>query len=221
MKKFGFILLLSVLAVVSFSSVAYARIGVGVANGKITVTEKLKPGIIYNLPPFTVVNTGDVESDYQVAVTYNEKQPQLKPKESWFIFSPKDFHLKPGKVQVVDVKLNLPVSVEPGNYYAYLEAHPLKKAHVGNTSINIAAASKLYFTIVPANIFAAIFYKIASFWTIYSPWPQITLFIVALIVAAFLAKRFLNIQIGVKQKPNESLSRRERLQRNDSHKTDE
>lgn len=196
MKKYLF-LLFFIFAL--FPTAAFARIGVGVATGKIVVTQKLKPGIIYNLPPFTVLNTGDVPSDYEVAVTYFEKQFQLKPPNDWFIFSPRTFHLDPGKVQVVTIKINLPIATTPGDYFGFLEAHPIQKSKMGQTTIGIAAATKLYFTIVPANIFQAIYYKITSFWTIYSPWPQGALVLLLVVLAILLARKHLNIQIGVKK----------------------
>ena len=117
--------------------VAFARIGVGVGTGKIVVDQKLKPGIIYQLPPLTVVNTGDETSEYGVGISYFQNQKQLMPDESWFIFSPETFHLDPGKVQVVDIKLNLPVNAKPGDYFAYLEGHPAKKVKSGATSIGV------------------------------------------------------------------------------------
>jgi hypothetical protein len=179
---------------------ALARIGVGVATGKIIVQEKLKPGIIYHLPPLTVVNTGDVPSDYAVTTSYFQNQPQLEPPVGWFIFTPDQFHLNPGKVQVVDIKLNLPINAKPGDYYAFLEAHPIQKAKAGVTVIGIAAAAKLYFTIVPANIFQAIYYKITSFWQLYSPWTNYAAGVVAIIIIVLLIKNFLNVEINLKKK---------------------
>jgi len=176
----------------------FANIGVGVGTGKIQIEDKLKPGIIYNLPPLTVVNTGDEPSDYEAAISYHEKQPQLRPPEDWFIFSPKKFHLDPGKVQVVSIKLNLPVRIEPGDYFAYLEGHPVRKASTGQTSIGIAAAAKLYFTVIPGNFIEGIYYKILSFWHIYSPWPQVFTIGLGVIAVALLFKRFFNIQINFK-----------------------
>ncbi len=201
MKRFFLIVLL--LSFFLFPVVVLARIGVGVATGKIIINEKLKPGIIYNLPPLTVLNTGDVSSDYEVAITYFEKQPQLKPDNSWFIFSPQRFHLDPGKVQIVNIKLNLPVSVKPGDYFGFLEAHPIQKDKAGQTTIGIAAAAKLYFTIVPANIFYGIYYKISSFWQIYAPWPQRVLILLVIIVAIIFIRKFFNIQIGLKKPQTE------------------
>ena len=180
-------------------TIVYASIGVGVGTGKIVVTEKLKPGLIYKLPPMGVLNTGDEPSDYEVEMTYNEKQPQRKPPGTWFIFSPRRFRLKPGKVQKVEIKLDLPLSVPPGEYFGYLEAHPVKVARAGITSINIAAATRLYFTVVPANIFQAIYYKILSFWQVYAPWPQRVVWGLVIVVALVLFKKFFNIQINVKK----------------------
>lgn len=222
MKKIFFIAIF--LSLVLPTSV-FAKIGVGVGTGKIIVNEKLKPGIIYQLPPLTVLNTGDEPSDYEVSISHLEKQPQLIPQKEWFIFSPQKFHLDPGKVQVVNVKLNLPIAVAPGDYFAYLEGQPVIKAKAGETTIGIAAAAKLYFTIIPANIFAGIYYKIVSFWQVYSPWPQRFLILVGLILAGAFFKKFFNLQINLKKpgvttshpskedtfKPLHRLSRRERF----------
>lgn len=188
---------------------AFARIGVGVGTGKIVVEQKLKPGIIYELPPLTVVNTGDEPSDYAVGISYFQNQKQRMPDESWFIFSPKTFHLDPGKVQIVNIKLNLPVNARPGDYFAYVEGHPVKKTTSGLTTISVAAAAKLYFTVVPANLFQAMYYKAASFWTLYQPWTN--WFAIALVVAAFLLviNKFFHIEINLKKKESHSESNRE------------
>lgn len=193
-------LLLALLFVLFTPLVAFARIGVGVGTGKIVVEQKLKPGIIYQLPPLTVVNTGDEPSDYGVGISYFQNQKQLMPDEGWFIFSPKTFHLDPGKVQVVDIKLNLPVNAKPGDYFAYVEGHPAKKVKSGVTSIGVAAAAKLYFTVVPANLFQAIYYKVTSFWTLYQPWTNGAAILIGIVALILLMNRFLHIEINLKKK---------------------
>ncbi len=195
--KFLIVLFFSV--VFLFPSQVLASIGVGVGTGKIQVDEKLKPGIIYELPPLTVINTGDEASEYEVNISYHEGQPELKPQESWFILSPKTFQLEPGATQVVDIKLNLPIRAEPGNYFAYLEGHPFKKSVSGNTVIGVAAAAKLYFTVVPANPIAGIFYKMISFWNVYAPWPQRVAIGLVVVIALAFFKKFFNIQVNVKK----------------------
>ncbi|MEK7500333.1 MAG: hypothetical protein AAB649_07085 [Patescibacteria group bacterium] len=178
-----------------------ASIGVGVSTGKIVVNDKLKPGIIYQLPSLTVINTGTQESYYEVSIQYHEKQPQLMPSRGWFIFTPHSFRLKPKQIQVVDIKLNLPVQVEPGKYFAYLEAHPTKKVKNGSTSVGVAAAAKLYFEIIPANIMQGIYYKLISFWNVYAPWPQRAAIAVGIIVVLLVFKKFFNIEINLKKTP--------------------
>lgn len=197
------ILLFFIALAIFFPTVTVATIGVGVGTGKIHVQDKLKPGTIYELPPLTVINTGDQPSEYEVSITYHEKQPQLPPPQDWFIFSPQKFHLKPGQVQTVNIKLNLPVRGEPGEYFAYLEAHPLKKSQSGKTSIGVAAAAKLYFTVIPANIFEAIYYKVLSFWNVYAPWPQRVVTVIFVVGALLVFKKFFKIQINIK-KPRKS-----------------
>lgn len=196
MKKFIFVFILLTLIL---PSTVFAKIGVGIGSGKIQVEDKLKPGTIYELPSITILNTGDEPSEYEVNVSYHEKQPQLRPPQNWFIFSPQKFHLDPGKAQTVTIKLNLPVRTEPGEYFAYLEGHPFKKSVSGNTTIGVAAAAKLYFTVIPGNFLEGIYYKIASFWKVYSPWPQRLLILLVIGIAYLWVRKHFNIQIGLKK----------------------
>ena len=200
---FLFFFLIVLLSSVVFSRVE-ARIGVGIGTGKIKVSEKLKPGQIYTLPAVTILNTGDEPGTYSVRVTYHEKQKDLEPAEEWFIFSPKEFNLKPGAGQTVEMKLNLPFVMEPGDYFAYVEGYPTKKAGGGTTTIGVAAATKLYFTVEPANFFQAFYYRIISFWREYQPWTsRISITIILLIAFGFI-KRYVNIDINFrKNKTNE------------------
>lgn len=197
MKKFFIALFLLLFYFVPKST--FAKIGVGVGTGKIQVDEDLKPGIIYKLPVLTVLNTGDEESDYEVSVAYHSKQPELPPSKDWFVFSLQKFHLKPGEAKNIEIKLNLPIRAQPGDYFAYLEGHPAKKSQSGSTSIGVAAAAKLYFTVVPANFLQGIYYKLVSFYKVYSPWPQrvVIALVVLLTIVAF--KKFFNIKINLKR----------------------
>jgi len=177
--------------------VVFARVGVGVGAGKIHLNEPLKAGGIYDLPEIPVLNTGDEPAEYIFSVQYHEGQEQrtdmgLKPAEGWFDFTPATFPLEPGKVQAVKVTLTLPAKIKPGNYFAYLEARPVKKATAGGvTSIGIAAATQLWFTVTPSNFFQGIYYRFISLYSRYYPWDIIILaaiFVVALLW--FVSKKF-------------------------------
>jgi len=177
----------------------YAKIGVGVGTGKIVVDEDLKPGVIYELPSLTVFNTGDVPSAYEVNIAYHEKQPEHQPPEEWFQFSPDGFQLEPGQAQEVKITLNLPVKTEPGEYFAYLEGHPLATNTEGNTTVGIAAAAKLYFTVVPGSFLEGIYYKLLSFWNIYYPIPQIISGIFILTALILIGKKYIKIEVNLKK----------------------
>lgn len=197
MSKIIFITIL--LGLIALPVFVFAGVGVGVNLGKIQIDEPLKPGGIYNFPSIGVINTGDEAGDYELAVTYHQDQPQMRPAEGWFSFSPSSFHLESGQSKNVAVKLSLPMKVKPGDYFAYLEAHPIIKAGPG-TTIGVAAATKTYFTIVPANLWQAIYYKITSFLTMYAPWTYVVLAVVlaAIIIAIF--RKFFAFQIGIRKK---------------------
>lgn len=194
----------------TFQSPVLATIGVGVGTGKILITEKLKAGIVYKIPPVTVVNTGDEPSDYSIGVAFLEKQPELKPDKSWFAFSPLDFHLNPGQAQQVNMTMTLPLKVIPGKYFAYLEGFPAKKAVGGKTTVGIAAASKLYFEIAPSNLFEGIYYRAISVWRNNEPWTNILGGIVVLIIAIYLFRHFFKIEINVRGKDNENEPQKEK-----------
>lgn len=182
-----------------FSKTAFARIGVGVNTGKIQVDEELKSGMFYKLPSITVINTGDEPAEYATSIAYHQNQPEFRPDKDWFIFTPQKFRLDPGKGQLVEIKINLPIKTEPGKYFAYLEGHPLATVKKGTTTLGVAAASKLYFTVVPANIFYGIYYKIATFFSVFAPWPQRVTIAIAIAGLLILFKKFFHIQIDLKK----------------------
>jgi hypothetical protein len=196
MKKF---VIFSLAIFLIFPSVIFAKIGVGVGIGKIEIDEPLKAGGVYNLTPLAVINTGDEPSDYEISIAFHSDQPELRPEKEWFSFDPSPFHMEPGKSQTVAVQLTLPVKTQPGNYFAYLEARPVKKAvTTGGASIGVAAATKLYFTVAPANVFQGIYYRFISIYSKYHPWNTIILVVIlAAVVIRLLGKRF-KIQIAKK-----------------------
>ena len=85
--------------------------------------------------------------------------------------------------------LALPLKMTPGDYFSYLEAHPVVISGPG-TSIGVAAATKTYFTVAPANIFQAVTHRISSFVENNAPWTYVVLAIVAGAVVIMLFKRF-------------------------------
>jgi P pilus assembly chaperone PapD len=199
MKKLALLTLLLVFFVIP--SIVLARIGVGVATGKIIIEEGLNPGETYLLPTFSVVNTGDENSNYSASIEYKQDIEELSPSKEWFTIEPNEFNLDANNVQNVKLKLNIPIKATPGNYFAFIEAHPIKDSETPGASINIAAASKLYFTIKPANIFQAVYYKIVSFFVNNAPWSYIVLTIIVLasLISFFRQKFSFNISIGKKE----------------------
>jgi len=169
-----------------------AKIGVGIGTGKITMDQPLKAGQVHTLPVLVVLNTGDEPSEYGVLVISRESQPELKPSKEWFSFEPSEFYLEPGKSQIVQIKLTLPIKgAEPGNYFAFLQAYPVKKAATGGTSIGVAAAAKLYFTVAPANVFQGIYYRFVNLYSNYHPWDTTVLAVIFVATLIwFLSKKF-------------------------------
>ena len=178
---------------------AFAGVGVGVNLGKISIDEPLKPGGLYTFPVIGVINTGDEAGDYAFDVTYHQDQPELRPEGQWFTFVPSAFHLEPGESQNVEIQLSLPVKMKPGDYFAYLEAHPVVISGPG-TTIGVAAATKTYFTVLPANLWQAITHRVSTFFVLYAPWTYVVLSVLAGSVLIALFRRNFSLNLGISRK---------------------
>jgi uncharacterized membrane protein len=177
---------------------ASAQVGVGVNVGKIRVDESVSPGGSYTLPTIGVVNTGHDPSEYGLRITYQFEQEALEPPKKWFSFKPELFQLEPGKTQNVEIRLDLPLTARPGDYFALIEAYPVSSGGGGGVSIGISAATKLDFTVKPSNVFSAAFLWSYHRFVDGSPWSWIGVGIFGGAVLGFLVYKFvpLRIQVG-------------------------
>jgi len=203
MKK-TFSLLAIVLAVMLLSCLlvgyVHAQLGVGITPGIIQVDEPLMPGGRYNLPPVQVLNTGNVSSDYGVELASVAEQEELQPPADFIILSPTSFHLEPGASQVISLSLNIPLKARPGDYLAYIEAHPTATSGGGGMQIGVAAATKLYFTVRPANVFVAITNSIANFFARKAPYSYIVPGVLVLGPLVFFLRRRIRVDIKIARK---------------------
>jgi len=203
------LLTLLILVALLFPQTALAKIGVGVGLGKIQIDEELSPGGIYKLPTLPVLNTGDEAGEYQVEVTYLSDQPELRPDTSWFSFTPQSFPLDAGGSQLVDVSLSLPVDVRPGNYFAFLEAHPVARGE--GVTIGVAAATKLNFTVKPSGVLGAAIERIRSLLENNAPTSYIVIGVIGAVLALSFAvavgRKYLAVQIRLKSKSTKDKER--------------
>lgn len=193
-------LALVVMCSVFVCSTVQARVGVGVGSGKIELNDQLRAGGIYDLPVLPVINTGDEETDYTIKVAFRNDQTELRPTQEMFNFEPETFSLSPGQVKNVRITLTLPINSEPGKYFALLSAEPVKKnTNSGNTSVGIAAASKLYFQVTPGNIWQGVYFRLVSLYKTYTVFIYIVLGLVVALVLFKLAKKYIHLEIGIKK----------------------
>ena len=181
-----------------FAKTADAKVGVGMGVGEIRLTEPVKPGGIYPLPKLRIFNTGDETTTYGMNVSYHVEHPELRPRKEWFMFSPATFTLEAGKSQEISITMTVPVKAEPGAYFIFLESGPVVSNKPG-TSIGIAVATKLFFTVVPANIFQAILFRTSSFFKTYAPWSWVGLIVLLAAVLLALVRRFFSFNIAVRK----------------------
>ena len=181
------------------SSVAFAKIGVGMGAGEIRLTEPMKLGGIYQLPNLRIFNTGDETTTYGMGVAYHQDRPELRPAKEWFSFSPEEFTLEAGQSQEIKVTMTIPLKAVPGDYFAFVESGPVASNKPG-TSVGVAVASKLFFTVVPANIFQAILFRTSSFFTTYAPWSWIGLAVLFAAILITFVRRFFSFNIAMRKK---------------------
>ncbi len=187
-------------------SLTFAKVGVGVGLGKVQIDEELFPGGIYNLPSLPVLNTGDEDGTYEVEVTYLTDQEEMRPASEWFNFSPQSFPLAAGESQLVDVSLTLPVDARPGDYFAFLEAHPVAEGE--GVTIGVAAATKLNFSVTPKGVLGAAVERLRSLIEANRPLTYALGAIAGLFIVYSLGKRFLDVNVGLK-KPKEEKKEKE------------
>ncbi len=196
----GFIFLASVVLLFSVGTQSvFSKIGVGMGAGEIRVTEDIKPGGIYSLPNLRIFNTGDETTTYGMNVAYHQDYQQIRPAKDWFTFEPPTFTLAPGESQEIRVMMTVPVKTEQGEYFAFLESGPVA-THESGTSVGVAVASKLYFTVVPANLWQAITHRVEAFMATYAPWSWIVLNGVIGIVCVLMFARFFSLNISLRKK---------------------
>jgi P pilus assembly chaperone PapD len=192
---------LAAIIVLAIPVLVWARIGVGVGVGKIVADTSYKAGGVYQVTSLPVINTGDEAADYEATIEFQENVPQLRPDRAWFSFSPKTFHLEPGQMQAVKVIVTLPVKTAPGDYFCYLEGHPINKRAVsGTATIGVAAAAKLYFTITPANIFQGLYWRAITLFNRWLPWSWVILAMVVAAIIILVFRRFFTFEIGISTK---------------------
>lgn len=196
--KLALLIVFSLLLLLSGATPGYAQVGVGVSIAKIVVDDPVSPGEIYRLPSVGVMNTGQEAGEYEVAVFYHHEQKELRPPQDWFAFKPETFHLEPGESQSVAITLSIPVNAKPGDYFAYIEAHPISKET--GVVIGIAAATKLYFTVKPANVFAGVVARVSAFFETTAPGSYIGLGILAVIVVILVSRRYFRVRFRVERR---------------------
>lgn len=201
MKKITFIILALFTLGLIIPQLALAKIGVGVGLGKVQIDESLAPGGIYNLPTLPVLNTGDEAGDYEVEVTYLSEQSEFQPDASWFTFTPQNFSLDAGGSQLVEVSLSLPIDVRPGDYFAFLEAHPVTEGE--GVTIGVAAATKLNFTVKPSGVLGAAIERIRSLLEETKPASYIVLGVIGGVILIAVFRRYINVNVGLKKKAKE------------------
>ena len=177
---------------------AHADVGVGVSLGNMKVEDALTPGGHYRLPTLSVLNTGSDPAQFEVVVSFAADQRERRPPEEWFAFAPQRFPLEPSTSQAVAISLDLPANAGPGDYFAFLEAHPIAERQ--GVSIGVAAATKLSFSIRPANVLQAWLFRLSQLIDESQPWSSVFAVTVLAVLAVRLIARYLRVGLRIERR---------------------
>ncbi len=183
---------------IATSGSSHADRGVGVNLGRIEIEDRLSPGGRFSLPTLGVINTGDEDGNYEVVISYLEGQAEMRPPEGWFSFQPQRFFLAAGESQAVKISLVLPTGADPGDYFAFIEAHPVAEGE--GVTIGVAAATKLSFSVKPSNWLDAQRVRLNRFIDDAEPWSYIIPAAILAVILILIAKRFFRIGFRVERR---------------------
>ena len=132
----GFLLL-------AFPAAAAASIGVGIQVGPVRLAGIAHAGQTYDLPPVFVVNTGTEPETVRLEVQRLSKGTGRDVPKSWFRPGQTDVHLDAKQSATIPVQIVVPADAKPGPYFSDVVAHGSASIEAGQTTLGVAAATKL------------------------------------------------------------------------------
>jgi hypothetical protein len=182
-----------------FQGAAQAAKGVSINVGSVAVDDVLYPGRSYHLATIAVRNTGTDTDDYTFSFIYAEGQEELRPDASWLVLQPETVTLEPGEQAAIRVGLRLPVKVRPGEYFAFLTAHPVLPAE-GAVAVGVAAAARLRFEVVPASFIQGLMFRAGDWFAKNAPWSYLLAGAAALSLLWTVVRRKFAVSVQVRRR---------------------
>jgi hypothetical protein len=172
---------------------AAADQGVRLDVGAVTVDAPVGPGETHALATIGVSNPGTVRTTYRMTVARRSNAGGRDIDPSWVVFAPVTFTLDPGATQAVTVTLMLPPDAAAADYAGLIEAGVVPDPAAG-VGVAAGAGAKLTFTVRPASVLAGWIAQLEGWLAGASPWPQVLLALLALLLAVRLVMRRWNIR---------------------------
>jgi len=126
-------------------------------------------------------------------------QEEMTPSADWFTFDPQRFSLQASTSKSVAMSLHIPRDAPAGDYFALIEAHPVIGGS-GGTTIAIAAATKLRFSVKEVSTAASVLDAIGDAFNGSSPYSYIVLGIVGAAIVFLLIRRFFRFRFKVERR---------------------
>jgi hypothetical protein len=106
--------------------------------------------------------------------------------------------LEAKQAESVNIRLTLPTGADPGDYFAFIEAHPMNESQ--GVRISIAAATKLSFTVKPSNWFQAQRVQLNRYIDDNEPWSYVIPGAALIALLLLTLRRFFRVRLRLERR---------------------
>lgn len=180
------------LLMLAVPAAAQASVGVGIQAGPVRLTGVAHPGGSYALPPVYVVNTGTQDESLSVRIE-RLSAGQGRPVPAAWVRPGDAVRLSHNQSARIPLELVVPDAATPGEYLTDVVVKGSAAMSGGSANLDVAAATKLEFRVVPRVVPGSWF--VVPSWL----WPGIG--IVLLIAAAAGVARKFGVRLRIDRVP--------------------
>ena len=178
----------TLLAVLAVPATAQASVGVGIQAGPVQLAGPAHPGGQYALPPVYVVDTGTQSETLTVRIERLSPGRARSVPAGWISQGPA-VRLSHGQSARIPLELIVPATAKPGQYLTDVVVKGSAAVSAGGANIDVAAATKVEFRIVPGMA--------GGSWFSVPGWLLPGIGVVLLIAGAAIVARRLGVRIQI------------------------
>jgi hypothetical protein len=163
--------------------------------GKFEIKQKLSKGQEYDLIGFGVVNPGDEQGSFRVAIAPMPDQTEEIAPESWFKVSNPSLTIGPKGTEQVPITLSIPFDARPAKYRTLLRAE-IASPNGEGSSMGAAVAAPVTFEVKATTILEDWQVRAEDFASENQPWTWAVPSAIAALCIAWYVRRHVRISFS-------------------------